>query len=178
MKSCASAFILQNKSQEDISELGDDLMVDLVGGKSNNTLSSLCHIFTRKVATAKAFVTPKRVLPTSPAIRFHSQRVYFQNVLLMGMANGMNPTEWGWNQKNNQLIPVMTEKNDAPDELLKIIHCNCLGECKSSRCSCRGYGLPHTASCGPSQTENCDNPINTQKVDTEEEEDDIQNRTL
>jgi len=31
MKSCASAFILPNKSQEDISELGKDLMVDLFG---------------------------------------------------------------------------------------------------------------------------------------------------
>jgi len=28
MKSCASAFIVQNKSQEDISELGKELMVD------------------------------------------------------------------------------------------------------------------------------------------------------
>ena len=35
MKSCASAFILQNKSQEEISELGKDLMVDLFGGMSN-----------------------------------------------------------------------------------------------------------------------------------------------
>jgi len=33
-------------------------MVDVFGGKSNDTLSSLCHIiFTKKVATAKAFVT-------------------------------------------------------------------------------------------------------------------------
>jgi len=27
----------------------------------------------------------------------------------------------------------MTEKNAAPHELLKIIHCNCSGECKSYR---------------------------------------------
>jgi len=46
-------------SQEDISDLGKDLMVDLFGGKSNDTLSSLRHIiFTKKVATAEAFVTP------------------------------------------------------------------------------------------------------------------------
>jgi len=60
VKYCASAFILQNKSQEDIPDLGKDLMVDLFGGKSNDMLSSLCHIiFTKKVATAKAFVTPE-----------------------------------------------------------------------------------------------------------------------
>ena len=64
MKSCASAFILQNKSQEDISDLGKDLMVDLFGGKSNDTLSSLRHnIFIKKVATAQAFVTPERLPP-------------------------------------------------------------------------------------------------------------------
>ena len=172
MKSCASAFILQNKSQEDISDLGEDLMVDLFCGKSNDTLSSLRHtIFTNKVATAEAFVTPERLPPTSPATRFHSQRVYFQIMVWMGKANEMNPTKWGWKQENDQLIPVMTQNNAAPEKLLKIIHCNCSGGCKSPRCSCRRYELPCTAVCGPCQTENCDNPNNTQEVDTEEEDD-------
>ena len=43
MEPSASAFILQNKSQEDISDLGKDLMVDVFGGKSSDTLSSLRH---------------------------------------------------------------------------------------------------------------------------------------
>ena len=38
MKSYASAFILPNKSQDDISELGKDLMVDLFGGKPKDSL--------------------------------------------------------------------------------------------------------------------------------------------
>ena len=45
----------------------------------------------------------------------------------VGMANEMNPTEWGWKQENDQLIPIMTQNNAAPDELLKSIHCNCSG---------------------------------------------------
>jgi len=54
MKSCANAFILQNKSQDDISDFGKDLMVDVFGGKSNDTLSSLSHIIiTKKVAMLK-----------------------------------------------------------------------------------------------------------------------------
>jgi len=58
MKFGASAFILQNTSQDDISDLGKDLIFDVFSGKSNDTLSSLRHIiFTKKVATAKAFVT-------------------------------------------------------------------------------------------------------------------------
>ena len=88
--------ILQNKSQEDISDLCKDLMVDLFGGKSNDTLSSLRYIiFIKKVPTAQAFVTPERLLPTSPATRFHSQRVYIQIMVWMGIANEINPTEWG-----------------------------------------------------------------------------------
>jgi len=63
MKSCATAFTVQNQSQQDISELGKELMLDLFGGKSKDTLSSLHHInFTKKVASAKAFVTPERLL--------------------------------------------------------------------------------------------------------------------
>ena len=119
MKSCASAFILQNKSPEDISYLGESLMVDLFGGKSNDTLSSLRHvIFTKKVANTQAFVTSERLPPTSPATRFHSQRVYFQIMVWMGMANEMNPIEWGWKQENSQSTPIMTENNAAPEELL------------------------------------------------------------
>ena len=53
MKSCASALIVQNKSQKDLSELGKELMVNLFGGKSKDTLSSLRHInFNKKVASA------------------------------------------------------------------------------------------------------------------------------
>ena len=173
MKSCASAFILQNKSQEDILDLGKNLMVDLFGGKSNDTLSSLRHIiFIKKVATAQACVTPERLPPTSPATRFHSQRVYFQIVVWMGMTNEMNPTEWGWKQENDQLIPIMTQNNAAPDALLKIIHCSCSGGgCKSCRCICRRYGLPCMATRGPYQIEIFDNPNNNQEVDTEKEDD-------
>jgi len=138
MIACASTFILGNNSSEDISDLGKDLMVNLFGGKSDTTLSSLRHVtFTKEVATAKAFVTPERLPPTSPATSFHSQRVYFQIMVWMGMANEMDPTEWGWKQESDELIPIMTDKNSAPDELLKIIHCDCSGRCKSARCCCR-----------------------------------------
>ena len=38
----------------------------------------------------------------------------------------MKPTEWGWKQENNKLIPIMTHCYPAPGELLTIIHCNCV----------------------------------------------------
>ena len=177
MNSCDSTFILGNNSSDDISDLGKGLMISLFGGKPDDTLSSLRLVaFSKKEATAKAFVTPERLPPTLPATSFHSQRVYFQTMVWMGMANKMNPIEWGWKMESDELIPLMTDKNAAPDKILKVIHCNCLGGCKSAQCSCRRYGLPCTAACGPCQVDNCDNPNNTQEVDTEEEEEeDIQN---
>ena len=80
-------------------------MVDLFGGKSNDTLSSLRHvIFTKKVANVQA----------SPATGFHSQRVCFPIMVWMGMENEINTTEWGWKQENDQLISIMTQNNAAP----------------------------------------------------------------
>jgi hypothetical protein len=57
----------------------------------------------------------------------------------MGIASEMDPTAWEWKQKMDELIPIMADKNAAPVELLKIIHCTCSGECKSARCSCKRY---------------------------------------
>ena len=42
----------------------------------------------------------------------------------------------------------------------------------------RCYGLSCIAACGPCQAENCDNPNNTQEVETEEEEDDDDDDTI
>jgi len=40
----------------------------------------------------------------------------------------MNSVEWGWKKESGELIPIMTNKNAAPDKLLKVIHCNCSGD--------------------------------------------------
>ena len=129
MNSCASTFILGNNSSDDISDLGKGLMISLFGSKPDDTLSSLHLVaFSKKEATAKVFVTPERLRPTLPATSFHSQQVYFQTTVWMGMANEMNPIEWGWKMESDELIPVMTDKNAAPDKILKVIHCNCSGD--------------------------------------------------
>ena len=44
LKSCANEFLLQNRSQDDISELGMSLMVHLFGGKSNQTLATMRNV--------------------------------------------------------------------------------------------------------------------------------------
>ena len=132
MKSCARAFTLQSKSQDEVSDLVKDLRVNLFGGQSTDTLSSLRQsIFTKRVATAEAFITPENHSPTSPATSFHSQRVYFQIMVWMGKTNEMNPIEWGWKLDNDQLIPAMTQNNASADGFLKITHNKCSVGCKS-----------------------------------------------
>ena len=78
----------------------------------------------------------------------------------MGTNDGMDALEWGWKVDNNQMIPILTDMKAAPDNhnLLKMIHCIC--ELCPSHCSCRRYGLPCHAGCGPCQTDSCDNPYN------------------
>jgi len=93
MMACASTFILGNNFSEDISDLGEDLTVNLFGGKSDTTLSSLRHVtFTKKVATAKAFVTPER-LPLH-----HLQQAFIANECTFKSWYG-----WGWPMKWTQL---------------------------------------------------------------------------
>ncbi len=120
-------------------------MVDHVGGKPNDTLSSLHHtIFTKKVANAKAFVTHEKLPPPPifPATGFHKARGYFQ--IMLWMVLGMKWTYLMAMEAENQSIPMMTEKHAAPDELLKVIDCNCWIGCKSSRCCwCRSLSPKH-----------------------------------
>ena len=57
-----------------------------------------------------------------------------------GKDEGMDPRDWGWILQDNWLVPLMSTMNAAPDNLLKIIHCNYCTACKTLRCSYRRYG--------------------------------------
>ena len=53
----------------------------------------------------------------------------------------MSPQDWGWKESDGTLIPVTTDLDPAPNELLRIVRCNCLTDCCSVACgNCRGSG--------------------------------------
>jgi len=136
-------------------------MAVLFGGKCTDSLASMRYkMFCKKVISATSFVTPERLPPTESATKLHCRRAYYQIMVWMGMAQDMDAMSWGWKVEDNQFVPVMSKMNAAPDNLLKVIHCNCSTACRTLRCSCRGYGLPCTAACGPCQLETCENPYN------------------
>ena len=88
----------------------------------------------------------------------------------MGTDDGMDALDWGWKIDNNQMVPIMTDMKAAPDNLLKMIHCNC--ESCPPRCSCRRYELPCHAGCGPCQNGSCDNPYNNHVITDDDIESD------
>ncbi len=81
----------------------------------------------------------------------------------------MDAANWGWRVEENVLVLIMSETNVAPDNLLKMIHCNCTTGYTTLRCSCRRYGLPCHTVCGQCQVELCSNPYN--QHDSEDDDD-------
>lgn len=161
LETCAHAFTQPGQQSDTIETHGNRAMVSICGGKSSDSLASLRHtILKKKVVSSATFVSPQRLPPTASATKFHSLRSYYQIMTWLGVESTMESTDWGWKSENNVLKPVMNSKNPAPENLLKIVHCNCTSSCTSQRCTCRRYGLPCTSACGPCQSDNCENPNN------------------
>ena len=125
----------------------------------NESLESLRYKFLcKKVAIASTFVKPGKLPPTSLATKFHARRTYLQVMEWMGMDDGMDFTEWGWDLQGNQLVPLIMENSPAPDPLLKMIRCNCLSASRTLKCNCKKHDLECTTACGRCQYEMiCDN---------------------
>lgn len=170
IKTCAKTFIVPNQPRDTVVENGTNAMVELFGGNSCDSLAKLRYnLFVKKLASAKSFVTPERLPPTASSTRYHSLRVYYQVMVWMGSEGDLNATDWGWRLEDDKLVPVMSDKDAAPENLLKMIRCNCTTGCRTGRCSCRGYGLPCHSGCGSCQVDACENPYNKSVAEEEEE---------
>ena len=93
-------------------------------------------------------VDPKNLPPTSAAAKFHSCRVFLQINQWKNSDCNMMPESWGWPCTESGLIPILTDQPPAPEELLKIIRCNCSGDCSSAKCSCKNHSLKCSIACG------------------------------
>ena len=69
----------------------------------------------------------------------------------------LSPELWGWKKGDAGFSPTMTDSPPAPDDLLKIIQCNCLTNCQNARCSCIKHGLKCSAACGNCHGSACSN---------------------
>ena len=163
---CCSIFISPSSSKAVIEKAGEDALLIIYGcTKSLSLDSARVDRFLQKVATATQYVSPEKLPPTSDATIFHSHRAYHQVQAWCG--NDLPPEEWGWKTFLSGLYPVKMSRLSAPDRLLKIMRCNCGGNCSTRTCTCRKNGFHCTPACGQCKGITCSNGI---PVDIEENE--------
>ncbi len=139
----------------DIAAAGEEVLVSLYNGKQNERIDVLRYKhFCEKVATSVSHVHPQTLPPSSAAAKYHSFRVYLQVQQWNGF--DLDPLEWGWEKRDGGLMPVHTDLPPAPDELLKIIRCNCHTDCSTLRCTCHVKCSPACGNCMGSGCTNAD----------------------
>ena len=100
------------------------------------------------------------------------------------MQSTLDPKDWGWRLEGALLVPAMTDQEPAPDELLKVIKCNCQATSKNlwngKQCSCPCNGLKYVAASGGCQETECQNCVTVELFEKEENniEDEFDNNTF
>jgi len=143
--------------KEDVIKAGELALVEVYGSKVSDSLEALQHRrFCEKTAKSTTAVEVKSLPPTSSAAKFHSLSVYYQVQLWTGNQE-LQPRDWGGKETNGTLIPVMADKQLAPETLLLVIRCNCKVDCNTARCSYRKHGLDCSPACGECRGSACFN---------------------
>ena len=138
LRTSARTFCTPNTDPEVIEREGCKAMVSLFNGRETDSLESLrSRSLSKKICTAKSFVKPERLPPTTSSAKLHSRRTYLQLMQWMFKSDGMKATDWGWRLQGGKLVPLMMNKSPAPESLLKMIHCSCCTGCSTKICSCK-----------------------------------------
>ena len=172
LKKIGNSKIFQDLSQvisnpeatiDQVGAAGRKLYVLLYGGKESDTLNSLRYAkYMQMVSTSKTTIEPQKLPPTENAAYFHALRVHLQVILWQKLShNCLDATQWGWKVADNQLTPIFTDLDAAPEGLLNFVRCKCklttANPCGSNSCSCRKHGLKCVAACGECRGESCRN---------------------
>lgn len=154
-----------NTPQDDIIKAGEDALVCLYNGSKTDDLDSLRYKrYCEKVKKGSKALEAKSLPPTSAAARYHSLRVFLQISEWKGDDSVLKPTEWGWRESAQQLLPQTTDLPPALPKLLEMFHCDCKTGCSSLRCTCRKHGLECTFACGHCEGLTCSNS-ETKEID-------------
>ena len=155
---CASVFCDESSSKEQVCEAGEKALIIMYNGKEEIALDEVRYnIFCEKLVSAKTQIRPEAIPPTSAAAKFHSMRVYCQ--VMMWKGREIDPKKWGWKVINDAMFPCHTDLACAPEELLKLICCQCKKGCTNMRCSCKKNGLACSFACGECRGVSCDNSM-------------------
>ena len=173
-RSHAEVFNLPSASIEEISAAGEQVLVTMYNGKPGESLDFIRYkSFCEKVATSKSHIQPQTLPPTSAAAKFHSLRVYYQILQWKGTGDRFLPKEWGWRESEKRLVPITTDLMPAPDDLLRIIRCNCQTDCGTMRCTCRKHAIRCSIVCGNCKGSGCMNSSPNEDDSDDDNTDDV-----
>lgn len=144
------------------------MLINVYNGTPGESLDFLCYKrFCEKVATNTMCIHPQTLPPTSAAAQY---RVYFQIQEWKACGGELKPLEWGRKKSEGKLMPVLTDMPPAPDELLKIIRCNCHTDCSSMRCTCKKHNVKCSPACGNCRGSGCTNSDKLEEDDDNSDE--------
>ena len=114
--------------------------------------------------TCIGIIKPLRIAPTERTAFYRGLRVRLQIITWKVLHNTeieLMPDEWECYWKGDQLFPIMTDLDVAPESLLKVTRCRCKStlqnQCGTNFCSCRKHGLKYVSTCGECFGESCEN---------------------
>ena len=115
-------FGTHGATQAQISEAGLSLFAVCYGGNAGDSLNHSCYEkYMDMAATSTSEIEPQRLPLTERSAYFHCLRVHYQVRVWKTFDQCVqNPKESGWKNVNNLLLPVMTDKKVAPENLLVI----------------------------------------------------------
>ena len=99
-------------------------MLVLNGADKFATLNKYRHVaYKRGVASTSLSISFQlsRIRPTRAAARQHPFRVYLQIQDWMGHI--LTPTEWGWQDHDQTIVPMATNQPASPLQLMHIFTC-------------------------------------------------------
>jgi len=107
---------------------GEKAMVILYFGKETDILDTMRHQrFQDLITVSKKAIHPNMLPPTSTAAKYHCLRVFHHMQFWRG--NSLNAEEWGWKICDGRMVQISTDKDAAPQSLLKLVRCTCKSEC-------------------------------------------------
>ena len=162
----ANVFSQESATAKEVCSAGEKTLLILYGGSLKESLDSLRYKrFCEKVSTSNSCIHPQTLPPTSAAAKYHSMRVYLQVLEWKNCSNSVNPLEWGWKESDGKFTPALTDLPPAPDNLLKMIRCNCRTDCSSMRCTCRKHNVKCSPACGNCRGSGCTNSTIPEQLD-------------
>ena len=101
--------------------------------------------FDEMIRKDRAKIDPSLLPPSPIAAYYHGLGVYYQIKVWKNLKDtDLEPTQWG--EKLRNFLPIMTDEEAGPSEILKIIRCSCKESC-DKRYSCRKAGISCTSLC-------------------------------